>query len=146
MQMIAPSSMPPVGGIFRCAMQVRWGDLDALNHVNNTVYFRFFEEARVQLFSQVGIMPPSKKMSVVAHVSCDFLKPLLYPATAIVTQVLVRVGRSSIEMDTLLERDDEPGVLYAKGRYVLVGADSDTGKSLPWTEQELARLAELMAA
>lgn len=146
MQIIAPSSMPPVGSVFRCAMQVRWGDLDALNHVNNTVYFRFFEEARVQLFSLAGVIQSENKVSVVAHVSCDFLKPLFYPATAVVSQVLVRVGRSSIEMETLLERDDEPGVLYAKGRYVMVGADPVTGKSLPWTEQELARLAQLMDA
>src|SRR5690606_30959470 len=103
-------------------------------------------EARVQLFSRVGMMPPSRKSGVVAHVSCDFLKPLMYPATAIVTQVLLRVGRSSIEMETLLEREDEPGVLYAKGRYVMVGADTETGKSQPWSEQELALLAELMSA
>ncbi|MGB6105104.1 MAG: acyl-CoA thioesterase [Pusillimonas sp.] len=144
--MIAPTAVPPAGSVFRCAMQVRWGDLDALNHVNNTVYFRFFEEARVQLFSQVGMIPPYGKVCVLAHVSCDFLRPLLYPATAVVTQALVRIGRSSIEMDTLLEREDEPGVLYAKGRYVMVGADGATGKPLPWTERELARLAELMTA
>ncbi|NYT85562.1 acyl-CoA thioesterase [Pollutimonas harenae] len=146
MQIITPTSTPAVGSVYRCAMPVRWGDLDALNHVNNTVYFRFFEEARVQLFSQVGIMPPSRKAGVVAHVACDFLKPLMYPAMAVVTQVLVRVGRSSIEMETLLEREDEPGVLYAKGSYVIVGTDAETGKSLPWSEQELALLAELMSA
>ena len=146
MQIITPTSAPAVGSAFRCTMPVRWGDLDALNHVNNTVYFRFFEEARVQLFSQAGILTPDSKAGVVAHVSCDFLKPLMYPATAVVTQVLCRIGRSSIEMDTLLEREDEPGVLYAKGRYVLVGTDPVTGKSLPWAEQELAVLAELMSA
>lgn len=146
MQIITPTSTPAVGSTIRCAMPVRWGDLDALNHVNNTVYFRFFEEARVQLFSKAGIMPPSRKAGVVAHVSCDFLKPLMYPATAIVTQVLVRVGRSSIEMETLLEREGEPDVLYARGRYVMVGTDAETGKSLPWSEQELALLAELMSA
>lgn len=146
MQIITPTSTPAVGSAIRCAMPVRWGDLDALNHVNNTVYFRFFEEARVQLFSKVGLMPPSRKAGVVAHVSCDFLKPLMYPAMAVVTQVLVRVGRSSIEMETLLEREDEPGVIYAKGRYVMVGTDAETGKSLPWSEQELALLAELMSA
>src|SRR5690606_33547126 len=130
MQIITPTSVPAVGSAFRCTMPVRWGDLDALNHVNNTVYFRFFEEARVQLFSQAGILLASGKAGVVAHVSCDFLKPVLYPASVVVTQVLRRVGHSSIEMDTLLEREDEPGILYAKGQYVLVGTDPATGKSL----------------
>ena len=146
MQIITPTSKPVVGSTYRSVMPVRWGDLDALNHVNNTVYFRFFEEARVQLFSQLGMMPPLRRSNVVAHVSCDFLKPLLYPANAVVTQVLARVGRSSVEMETLLEREDEPGELYAKGRYILVGIDTETGKSQPWSEQELARLAELMSA
>lgn len=145
MQIITPTAQPPAGSVYRCAMKVRWGDLDALNHVNNTVYFRFFEEARMQLFAQVWLIRPSTSVSVLAHASCDFLKQLLYPATVVITQELVRIGRSSIEMNTLLEREDEPGVLYAKGRYVLVGMNPATGKSEPWTEQQLACLAELMA-
>src|SRR3546814_5194514 len=103
MQDVESISVPPVGGVFRYAMPVRWGDLDALNHVNNTVYFRFLEEARVRLFAQAGITLPSDRVMVLAHVSCDFLKPILYPATVVVSQVLTRVGRSSMDMDILIE-------------------------------------------
>ncbi|MCC2595179.1 acyl-CoA thioesterase [Pusillimonas sp. MFBS29] len=146
MQIITSSTQPPTGSCYRCAVKVRWGDLDALNHVNNTVYFRYFEEARMQLFTQMNATRPARTVTLLAHTSCDFMKQLLYPATVVITQVLVRTGRSSMEMEALLERDDEPGVLYAKGRYVLVNADADTGKSVPWSEQQLADLAELMTA
>ena len=143
MQAVEPLSTPPPGGIFRCVMPVRWGDLDALNHVNNTVYFHFFEEARAQLFSVAGIVSRSKRETVLAHASCDFLRPLTYPATIVVSFVLLRVGTSSMEVEALIERQGEPGVLYAKGRNVIVGTDPGTGKSMAWSVHELAQLTAL---
>lgn len=143
MQDVESISVPPVGGVFRWSMPVRWGDLDALNHVNNAVYFRYLEEARVQLFAQAGTALPPNRITLLAHVSCDFLRPVLYPATVVVSQVLTRVGRSSLSMDTLIECEGEPGVAYAKGRQVMVGGAAETGKSMPWTPQELERLSAL---
>jgi acyl-CoA thioester hydrolase len=131
---------PVVGGVFRHVMPMRWGDLDALNHVNNTLYFRYFEDARMRLFAEAGIGSASK-IGVLAHASCDFLKPLHYPATIVVKLVLARMGRSSLDLDTLIEVEDEPGVVYARGKSIMVGADPATGKSAPWTPDEVARIA-----
>lgn len=141
MQVTDPLPQLSTGGVFQCAMPVRWGDLDALNHVNNTLYFRYVEEARVQLFDQVGIALPSTRVGVLAHASLDFLKPVLYPATVVVSLVLTRVGRSSMDFDVLIECQGEPGIAYAKGKNVIVGTDSDSGKSLPWTAAELTQFA-----
>lgn len=141
----APSPAPVMGAQFRCVMPVRWGDLDALNHVNNTVYFRFIEEARVQMLESMGAFG-SSKVGVLAHTSCDFLKPVLYPASVLVIQTLSRLGRTSLQMDFVIERDDEPGVAYAKGSYVAVGCDPDTGRAMPWTPEELALMAKVLAA
>lgn len=141
MQVTDPLPQLSTGGVFQCVMPVRWGDLDALNHVNNTLYFRYVEETRVQLFDQVGIALPSTRVGVLAHASLDFLKPVLYPATVVVSLVLTRVGRSSMDFDVLIECQGEPGIAYAKGKNVIVGTDSDSGKSLPWTAAELAQFA-----
>lgn len=138
----AQSSMLPIGGVFRCVMPVRWGDLDALNHVNNTLYFRYIEEARVWLLAQAGIVLPSDRVGLLAHASCDFLKPLRYPANVVVSQILRRVGRSSMDVDVVIECQDEPGVVYAKGKAVIVGTSAATGKSSPWTADELMRFAK----
>lgn len=145
MQAKDSTASPRIGGVFRYAVPLRWGDLDALNHVNNTVYFRYIEEARIKLFAQAGIVLPSSRVGVLAHASLDFLKPMLYPATAVVSMTLARVGRSSMELDVLIECEHEPGVAYARGRNVIVGTDAATGRSLAWTAAELAAFARSLA-
>lgn len=134
-------STPVIGGVFRFAVPVRWGDLDAQSHVNNTLYFRYFEEARVQLFRQAGMGLGVSKVGLLVHAKCDFLKPVLYPATVVVHLVLTRVGRTSMAFDTVLECQDEPGVTYAQGENVIVGADVASGRPTPWTPSELAAFA-----
>ncbi len=57
---------------------------------------------------------------------------MTYPADALVTQTVVRVGRSSMDLDVTIEGDEQPPVLYAKGRNVLVWMDYGSGKSVPW--------------
>ncbi len=143
MQTGSSSIGPVIGGSVRFTMPVRWGDMDAQRHVNNTVYFRFFEEARVRLFEDAGIALSATRVGILAHTSCDFLKPIIYPATVVVTQVLARVGRSSMAIDATIEREDEPGVPYATGHYVMVCVDAQTGKSVPWTGVELGGFAKL---
>ncbi|HLR77798.1 MAG TPA: thioesterase family protein [Burkholderiaceae bacterium] len=132
---------PEIGGAFDCVMPVRWGDLDALNHVNNTIYFRYLEEARIQLFSQAGMVIGENRLFLLAHASCDFLQPLLYPSTIVVRQILTRVGRTSLHFDTMIACRDNPEVVYAKGKNVVVGADPGTGRPVPWTASELADFA-----
>jgi acyl-CoA thioester hydrolase len=41
--------------VFEMSMPIRWGDMDAFGHVNNTVYFRYMEQARISWFEQLGI-------------------------------------------------------------------------------------------
>lgn len=142
MQVVDPLSVLPARGVFRCVVPMRWGDMDALNHVNNVVYFRYFEEARVQLFISAGLRQPMKKQTVLVHASCDFLKPLFYPSTLVVSLVLTRAGRSSLAFDVSIECQGEPGVVHAKGKNVLVGVDPATGKALAWSRAELAALTQ----
>ena len=59
-----------------------WGDMDAFQHVNNTVYFRYFEDIRMAYFSEVGIndfMERNKIGPILARTECDFRLPLNYP-------------------------------------------------------------------
>ena len=139
--MSSQDTRPALGGVFRCAVPIRWGDLDAQNHVNNTVYFRYFEEARVQLFRKAGMTMATSKVGLLVHASCDFMKPLLYPDTVVVHLILTHIGRTSLHFDTIIERQDEVGEPYAKGKNVIVGANPATGKPEPWTSSELAGFA-----
>lgn len=66
---------------------VAWGDMDALGHVNNTVYFRYFETARIALFEQVGFVDPEGLAGIgpiLAATDCRFRIPVNYPDTVTV--------------------------------------------------------------
>jgi len=141
----APALQP--GQTFRCTIPLRWGDMDALNHLNNTIYFRLMEEARIQLFHASSMnVQPKHQYAILAHASCDFRKPLVYPATTVVTHHVTRVGRSSLTFQLVIENEAEPGLEYASGSNVLVWVDAETGRALPWPEHVLAALARTFGA
>ena len=111
-------------------------------HLNNVMYFRLMEEARIQWFAQFGFSTlPTGEAPILAHASCDFVKAMTYPGTAVVKQSVTRLGRASVEMAIAIEREDEPGVAYATGRTVIVWYDYTHGKSMPWPEAVRQRLA-----
>ena len=141
MEQHANELTPRAVGSFRLEMPVRWGDLDALNHVNNTVYFRYMEEARVQCFKSALIGEPgSDRDFVLAHTSCDFLRPILWPATVRVDMRLLRLGRSSLETEAEIHVVGDDGGPCARARNVIVGVSMQTGRSAPWTPEEAERL------
>lgn len=130
----------------RCSfeMPVRWGDLDALNHVNNTVYFRYIEEARVNTLRAAGIGGGiNNRDIVVAHISCDFLRPVNWPATLVIDMHVKRVGRSSLEYLAEISVKGDAGGPCLRSRNVIVGTRSDTGRPAPWTPAELEGLARV---
>ena len=63
-------------------MPVRWGDMDAFNHVNNVVYLRYFESARIAYFERLGFGISIAEQGIgpiLASTSCEFKFPLTYP-------------------------------------------------------------------
>ncbi|CAM5330825.1 acyl-CoA thioesterase [Eoetvoesiella caeni] len=141
MQLADITSPIAAGGVFRCVMPMRWGDMDALGHVNNAEYFRYVQEARAKLFEQANMVQPYDRVGVLVHASCDFVKSLQYPGDVAVSLTLTRVGRSSLEFDFVIELQHEPGVVYARGKNIIVCTEMSRGVSSPWTSDELARFA-----
>jgi acyl-CoA thioester hydrolase len=128
---------------FDVEIPLRWGDMDAMSHLNNVMYFRLMEEARIQWFAQFGFSTmPTGEAPILAHVSCDFLRAMTYPATALVRQTTTRIGRSSLHMAVKIESRDEPGLIYATGKSVIVWYDYRANKSVPWPEAIRARLVD----
>ena len=67
-------------------IMVQWGDMDAFNHVNNTVYFKYFESARIDYFTKLGVMDTDRNNQVapiLAETSCRFRLPITFPDTII---------------------------------------------------------------
>ncbi|WP_026640397.1 MULTISPECIES: acyl-CoA thioesterase [Bordetella] len=135
-----PARILEVGDIHQADVPMRWGDADAFNHMNNTVYFRMMEEARIQMLRGGDWEPAPGHGFILAHASCDFLKPFTYPSTVRVTHRVTRIGRSSLETEVVLEKADDDGGPYARGRTVLVWMDYEANRSQPWSPGVLEQL------
>jgi len=116
-------------------MPVRWGDMDAYGHVNNTIYFRYMEQTRVEWLEQTGsaVSPDNAEAPVIINAACTFLIPINYPATVIVRMYGGEPGRSSLMTwyELLVEGDER---IYAEGSSKVVWMNPQTGKSVPLPE------------
>lgn len=118
--------------IHRLQLKLRWGDMDVLGHVNNTEYFRYFEQARVEIFDELGFsVLPDATGPVIINARCTFLRQLRYPGEIEVITYAGAAGRSSFEMLHEVRRIDEPEVLIAEGGVKVVWVDRQAEKSVP---------------
>ncbi len=114
---------------------IRWGDMDAMGHVNNTIYFRYLETIRIEwMHRTVGASPDAAgEGPVIVNTFCNFLKQLKYPGDVLAKHYVANPGRTSFEAYVTLERADERGVLYATGgaKTVWVNYERETSVPLP---------------
>ena len=119
---------------------IRWGDMDALGHVNNTVYFRYMEQARIEwLYAQAkhGAGYDSGTGPVIVNASCTFIEPLVYPGDCEVRMYLGDLGRSSVGSFYEIWND---GRKFAEGAAKIVWIDLASGRSTPLPEPIAASL------
>ena len=126
-------------------LPVQWGDMDAFGHVNNTVYFKYFETARLAYFNQVGVMEDMQAEQlgpILAETSAQFKRALVFPdqiiAGANVTEnqtygFLMQYGVYSEQQDTV--------TTLGTGRIVMV--DYNSGKKVKPTQQLLQAIEQL---
>ena len=112
---------------------VRWGDLDAIGHVNNTIFFQFFEEARIQLLERVGLRAMRVETGtgpILAATSCQFQRPLSYPDTITCHAGVTRIGTTSFTVEYVL-RSQAQAAVAATGDSVVVHYDYGAGMKSP---------------
>jgi acyl-CoA thioester hydrolase len=113
-------------------MPIRWGDMDAMGHVNNTVYFRYMEIIRIEWMHGIGAAPnPQGQGPVIVNGFCNFIRQLAYPGEVLAKHYVANPGRSSFDTFITLERTDQPGVIYAEGGALTVWTDFQAQKSAP---------------
>ncbi|MCK7550039.1 MULTISPECIES: acyl-CoA thioesterase [Marinobacter] len=102
---------------------LRWGDMDAYGHANNTVYFRFFEEARIVWLNSMNLGgSEAADGPIIIKTSATFLKELNHPATIVVKTYADKAGNTSLDTYHTLT-DAETGELYAEGYAKIVWFD-----------------------
>ena len=123
---------------------IRWGDMDAMGHVNNTVYFRYLETVRIEWFRSFGWQPDPKGTGpVIINAFCSFIRQLEYPGDVLARHYVGDVGRSSFDTFVTLERTDQPGIVHATGGATIVWTDFRAQKSVPVSDEVRALIAAL---
>ena len=121
----------PGNPVSSLAMALRWGDMDAYGHANNTVYFRFFEEARIVWLASLELGGAEDATGpVIIKTSATFLKELTHPANVVVETYADKAGNTSLDTYHLL-KDKDTGDIYAEGYAKIVLTDRATLKSTP---------------
>ena len=127
--------------VFEMIIPIRWGDMDAMGHVNNAQYFRYLETLRIEWLRQFGGAPDAQGQGpVIVNAFCNFIKQLEYPGDVLARQYVANAGRSSFDTFATLERTDAPGVVYASGGATTVWVDFTQQKSIPlpdWLRQQI---------
>jgi acyl-CoA thioester hydrolase len=117
--------------VHEMVIPMRWGDMDAMGHVNNTIYFRYMEIVRLDWIYACGRDHDMRLQGpVIINAFCNFLRQLTFPGDARVTMFVARPGRSSFETYHTIERTDEPGVVYAEGGAKVVWSDYGSKSSM----------------
>jgi acyl-CoA thioester hydrolase len=128
--------------VFEQVLPIRWGDMDAFQHVNNVVYFRYMEQVRIAWFEALRIPVPDENgyAPVIVNAHMTFLRQLHYPGDVRGTLWVGQPGRSSIDSRFALRRTDKPDTLVAEGGAKIVWANYAAGKSVPLPDTLLAAL------
>ena len=111
----------------RCRIPVQWGEMDALGHVNNTRFFAWMEAARIEYVARAGVRADAEGVGpILASITCDFLRPVVYPAEVEVGVRAIAIGTTSVTMEYALTLVAD-GSLVARGRSVIVLVRYATG-------------------
>lgn len=118
---------------FSVPIQVQWGDMDALGHVNNARYLTYFETARCEFFRQFGVFAEGgDEGPVVAQAELRYRNQVSYPATIRVYIRSTAIRESSFRVEYAVY-DEGTKQLVADGATLIVWVDFRSGKrkSLP---------------
>jgi acyl-CoA thioester hydrolase len=127
------------------ALPVQWGDQDAFLHVNNTVYLRWCESARIAYLDNVGLsdlMEREKIGPILAAITCNYRRPVTYPDTVRCGARISRLGRSSLTMEHRIYSEGQD-CLVADAQSTLVVFDYNRQVSQPIPDDIRRKIEEI---
>lgn len=135
------------GFSFFSEVRVRFSETDMYGHMNNTISFTYFEQARIDYFRHLGILMPSvgeedvKSIPIVADLQCDYVKQVFFDDVLRIYTKVAQVGNSSMDIHYLAKNQKDE--ICFTGRGTIVQMDPRTGKSVPISEEEKTKLNQL---
>ena len=135
------------GKIITTNLNVRFRDLDAMGHVNNAVFFTYFEQGRIHFFQQVfQISEPSDFNLILAKISCKYLKPVKINDRLILQLWVSKIGKKSFNLSYKVIDFEDESVVYAVGESIQVWFDYDQNKTIEISKDKKKRLTAFMSA
>ena len=112
---------------------LRFRDLDAFGHVNNSVFFTYFEQTRLGWWDKAIALDITREATipVLISASCTYLKPIFYPENIAIELYTKPPGNSSYELFYQVHSQKKSEVIYAEGLTKTVWIDRKTGKPVP---------------
>ena len=128
-----PSTVASAPRLLACVpVPVRWGDLDAFNHVNNAAFLVYAQEARLEWLAGIGGQWfDESAMPVVAAAHVNYRRQLAWPARITVELEATRVGTTSVTIAHRIVADGDPACVHADGEVVMVWIDPAAGTPVP---------------
>lgn len=125
-------------------IQTRWGDNDVYGHVNNTVYYTWFDSAVNHWLIRKGLLDirHSPIVSLVVETGCSYFESVAYPELVDLGLRVDRIGRSSVTYGLGVFRK-ESDLAAAVGRFVHVAVDRETRRPVPLPDDLCLALREL---
>lgn len=122
----------------------RWMDNDVYHHLNNVVYYSFFDTAVNLYMVRAGVLDieKSRVVCLVASTSCDYFAPIAFPDTVHCGLRVAHLGTSSVRYEIGIFRNDE-GSAAAQGHFVHVACDRVTQRPVPMPAEMRAALEKL---
>jgi acyl-CoA thioester hydrolase len=129
----------------RIELPVQWGDQDALGHVNNTVFFRWYESARIVYLERLGLGDKNASTGlgpILAAIGCDYRRQVKYPDRVIIGARVIRIGRTSMTMEHKVWSTAQRAVV-AEGHSTIVVFDYAAGRPHPVPADMRASIEQL---
>jgi acyl-CoA thioester hydrolase len=126
-------------------MDTRWNDNDAYGHINNVVYYAFFDTAVNAYLIQSGTLDirNSTVIGLVVETQCQYFKPIAYPDTVHAGIRVAKLGTSSVRYEIGLFRNDDDAAA-AQGHFVHVYTDRATNRPVPIPDETRRALSALV--
>lgn len=124
---------------------VAWGEMDAMQHVNNAVYFRYIESTRMAYFERIGLLELMRATGVgpiLAWTSCRFRRPLTYPDTVSVGTRSTKIDEDRFTLETVIVSHGLAEVA-AESEGVVVTFNYREQKKTPIPDEIRRRIEEL---
>ncbi len=125
----------------------RWADNDAYGHVNNVVYYSYFDTAVNAFLIENGVLDPlaSKVIGLVVETGCRYHAPLSFPETLAAGVRVARLGNSSVTYELAIFGDGQDEAA-AEGRFTHVYVDAETRRPVSVPEEMRALLERIVVA